>query len=334
VDRLRCLQVLLEVSRCGSFQGAAEHLAMSRAAVTKHVAQLERSLGVRLLNRTTRQVGLTPAGVLAIDRCRQMLDQYEAMETDLRDANQAPSGVIRVGTPPSFGTAHMVPLVERFTAVNPEIRVVLVLDVGDVSLIKRGLDLSIRITAELVDSSYVAVPLSSAPQVLVASPAYLARHGTPGSPEDLTRHNCLVHSIKSPTGIWRLSGPAGARSVRVSGTLASDFGEPLKAAALAGQGISMHPYYMVQDDLLQGRLVPVLPEYAIETHDIHAIYSSRHGLTERARRFLTFLREWFRQPPVWALPDPLGLRGTGQPSKAAGRRRGTATAPRRLAAVR
>ncbi|MGE0799161.1 MAG: LysR family transcriptional regulator [Lautropia sp.] len=323
MDRLRCFRVLLEVSRCGSFHGAAEHLAMSRAAVTKHVAQLEQSLGVRLLNRTTRQVGLTPAGALAAERCRQMLDQYEAMEIDLRDSTRAPSGVVRVGTPPAFGTIHMVPLIERFTARHPDIRVVLVLDVGDASLIKRGLDLSIRISVDLVAASHVAIPLSSAPQVLVAAPSYLAARGTPATPEALGEHNCLIHSIKSPTGIWRLDGPGGVRSVRVGGNLASDFGEPLRAAALAGQGIAMHPYYMVQDDLLQGRLVAVLPEYALDQYDIHAIYSSRHGLTERARRFLGYLREWLRSPPPWSLPDPLELRGAahaGRSSRVAAER--------------
>jgi DNA-binding transcriptional LysR family regulator len=180
--------------------------------------------------------------------------------------------------------------------------VVLVLDVGDASLIQKGLDLSLRISIDLVDSSLVARSIGSAPQVLVASPAYLAARGRPRRPEDLGGHNCLLHSIKSPTGIWRLQGPSGRHAIRVSGSLASDFGEPLRAAALDGDGIGMHPYYMVQNDIDTGRLVAVLPEYRPESHDIHVIWSNRHSLPERARRFVDFLREEFSAPPPWAQP--------------------------------
>jgi DNA-binding transcriptional LysR family regulator len=237
------------------------------------------------------------------------------MEADLRDSTNAPSGQIRVGTPPAFGAVHMVPLVERFTAQHPDIRIVLVLDVGDLSLIKRGLDLSVRISVEVADASHVSIPLASAPQVLVAAPSYLAAHGVPATPDALADHRCLVHTIKSPTGMWRFHGPGGPQAVRVGGALSADFGEPLHAAALNGHGIAMHPYYMVQDDLLEGRLVAVLPEYAPEQHDIHVIYSNRNSLPERARRFLTFLRDGFRLPPLWSVPDPLGLRG-GSPAAA------------------
>lgn len=309
MHRLKTFRVFLEVARCGSFQGAATNLGMSRAAVTKHIAQLEHSFGVRLLNRTTREVGLTHAGMLALEPCRQMLSQYDALQTDLRDSITAPSGVIRVGTPPAFGSAHMVPLVRRFTAMHPDISVVLVLDVGDVSLIQKGLDLSIRISVDLPDSSHIAVPIGSAPQALVAAPAYLDAHGRPQAPDELADHNCLAHTIKSPTGMWRLDGPTGRHMVRVQGTLAADFGEVLRMAALSGEGIAMHPYYMVQQDLDQGRLELVLPQYLPEAHVIHVLYSSRSGLPERARRFVDFLREWFRSPARWSQVVPFGQRG-------------------------
>lgn len=297
MHRLKTFRIFLEVADCGSFQRAATNLGMSRAAVTKHIAQLEHTLGVRLLNRTTREVGLTHAGMLAIEPCRQILAQYDAMQTELQDSITAPSGVIRVGTPPAFGSMRMVPLVRRYTELHPDTRVVLVLDVGDASLIQKGLDLSIRISVDLPDSSHIAVPIGSAPQALVAAPSYLETHGRPLAPEALADHDCLVHTIKSPTGIWRLDGPTGRHLVRVKGTLASDFGEALRTAALAGAGIAMHPYYMVQQDLEQGRLEQVLPRYQPEAHDIHVLYSNRSGLPERARRFLNFVREWFRAPP-------------------------------------
>ncbi len=302
MDRLKAFRVVLEVARCGSFHAAATNLAMSRTAVTKQVAQLEKVLGARLLNRTTRQVGLTPSGQAALEPFRRMLEQYDELQAMLVESETSPSGVIRVGTPPSFGAVHLMPLVRRFTAQNADIQVVLVLDVGDANLIQKGLDLSVRISTEMVDSSHVARPIGSAPQVLVASPAYLAARGTPAHPEELVRHNCLLHTIKSPTGIWRLQGPSGRHAIRVSGSLASDFGEPLRAAAIDGVGISMHPYYMVQPDIDSGRLAPVLPEYRPETHDIHVVWSSRHSLPERARRFIDFLRDEFQAPPPWSRP--------------------------------
>ena len=300
MDRLRGFRVVLEVARSGSFHAAAANLAMSRTAVTKQVAQLEDVLGVRLLNRTTRQVGLTPSGQAAIEPFRRMLEQYDELQAKLVESASSPSGLIRVGTPPAFGALHLVPLVRRFTAQNSDIQVVLVLDVGDASLIQKGFDLSVRISVDMADSSLVARSIGSAPQVLVASPSYLAARGTPVRPEDLSGHNCLLHTIKSPTGIWRLQGPSGRHSIRVSGSLAADFGEPLRAAALDGGGIGMHPYYMVQDDIDTGRLVAVLPEYLPESHDIHVIWSNRHSLPERARRFVDFLRDEFRAPPPWA----------------------------------
>lgn len=304
MDRLRCMEVFIEVARTGSFAAAARNLGMSRAAVTKHVARLEDLLGARLLNRTTKQVGLTEAGLMASTSGRQLLERYDAIEADVRESTRTPRGVVRVGTPPAFGTYHMVPLVAAFAERHPDIQVVLSLDTGDANLVAQGLDLSVRITLELEDASHVAQPLAKAPQLLVASPDYLARHGVPRTLADLSRHNCLVHVIKSPTGIWRFTGPQGPASVRVRGTIASNFGDALMHAALRGYGISMHPWYMVSQSLEEGRLRAVLPEYEPDAHDVHVIYSSRQNLPERVRRFIAFLREWARTPPLWSVPRP------------------------------
>lgn len=297
--------MFVEVARTGSFAAAARHLGMSRPAVTKHVARLEDLLGARLLNRTTKQVGLTEAGHLASTAGRQLLERFDAIEADVRESTRMPRGVVRVGTPPAFGTYHMVPLIAEFAERHPDIQVVLSLDTGDANLVAQGLDLSVRITQELEDASHVAQPLAKAPQVLVASPDYLARHAAPRGPADLARHNCLVHVIKSPTGIWRFTGPQGPASVRVRGTIASNFGDALMHAALRGYGISMHPYYMVSQWLEQGRLVPVLPEYEPDAHDVYVIYSSRKNLPERVRRFVAFLHDWARTPPLWSVPRPI-----------------------------
>ncbi len=309
MDRLRCMQVFVEVARDGSFTGAARRLGMSRASVTKHVAWLEHSLRARLLNRTTKQVGLTEAGLSALGQSRQLLERYEEIEADARNSQREPRGVIRVGTPPSFGTYHLSPLVAQFTARHPDIQIVLSLDDGSANLIAQGLDLSVRIGLPVEDRGERLQLLTKAPQVLVASPAYLRKHGMPGELTDLARHNCLVHNLKSPTNIWRFTGPRGTEaSIRVRGSIASNFGEALQHAARLGHGISLHPYYMVSEDLKARRLVMVLPEYEPLELDITILSSSRQSLPARVRKFLEFLQEWAKTPPGWTVPTRARLR--------------------------
>jgi DNA-binding transcriptional LysR family regulator len=295
------MQVFVEVARDGSFTGAARRLGMSKASVTKHVAWLETSLRARLLHRTTKQVGLTDAGLSTLRSAKALLERYDEIEVDVRDSTRQPKGLIRVGTPPSFGAHHLAPLVMGFTALHPEIQVAMILDDGSANLIAQGLDLSVRIAPALEDASYVAQPLTKAPQVVVASPSYIGRHGAPQSIAELARHNCLVHTLKSPTGLWRFTGPDGEASVRVRGSICSNFGETLQQAAILGHGISMHPYYMVSDDLAAGRLKALLPQYEALGLDIYAIFSSRQNLPLRVRRFVEYLKEWSKTPPAWAM---------------------------------
>jgi DNA-binding transcriptional LysR family regulator len=304
VDRLRCIEVFVEVARDGSFTGAARRLRMSKSAVTKHIAWLEQSLGAKLLNRTTKHVGLTEAGAHALNQGRLLLDGYEEIGAGARELVERPRGIIRVGTPPSFGTHHLLPLVARFTEIYPDIRILLLLDDGSANLITQGIDLSLRIGPAPEDAGHIAVPLTNAPQVLVASKSYLRKHGVPNTPADLVNHNCLVHSLKSPTNIWRFSGAAGEISVRVRGTICSNFGEALKQAAVLGHGISLHPYYMVSDDLKAKRLAVVLPGYEPLELDIYVVYPTRDHLPVRTRRLLEFLKRWAKTPPDWAKPSP------------------------------
>jgi DNA-binding transcriptional LysR family regulator len=302
VDRLRCIEVFIEVARDGSFTGAARRLGISKAAATKHVAWLEKSVGARLLNRTTKHVGLTEAGAHALSQGQLLLDGYEEIGAGARELIQKPRGIVRVGTPPSFGTHHLLPLVAEFTQRYPDIRILLMLDDGSANLITQGLDLSIRIGPAPEDTVHIAVPLTKAPQVLVASQSYLRTHGVPKTPADLAGHNCLVHTLKSPTNIWRFSGTAGEVSTRVYGTVCSNFGDALMQAALLGHGISMHPYYMVSDDLKTKRLVMVLPDYEPLELDIYVVYPTREHLPARTRRFLDYLKRWAKTPPDWANP--------------------------------
>jgi DNA-binding transcriptional LysR family regulator len=308
MDRFRCLQIFAEVARCRSFVRAAWQMQLSKATVTKSVAWLETSVGSQLLNRGSKQVTLTEAGTRALEGAQELIERYERLEADVRDSVNLPRGSIRVGTPPAFGIHHLMPVVARFNERYPDIEVTVVLDDGRMDLLAEALDLSIRIAPTLEDASYIAYPLMKAPQVLVASPAYLERVGAPKAIKDLQRHNCLVHTIKSAGGIWRFAGDP-PQDVRVRGTVRSNIGEALKQAALLGAGIAVHPYYMVSEELGSGALRVVLPHHTPQELDVYAVFSTRRNMPVRVRALLEFLKEWAAHPPPWALPSAGGAAG-------------------------
>ncbi len=299
MDRLKAIEIFTEVARGRSFTAAAQRLGMAKGNVTKHVKWLEDMLGAQLLARTTKSVSLTEAGLSLLEGGQNLLDSFDAVEASVRGAVKDSKGTIRVGTPPSFGAVHLVPLVTAFSAMHPDIQFAMHLDDGRVDIADEGLDLSLRIAPSLKDTSLVAQKLGNVPQLLVASQAYLAARGKPQTPDDLTDHDCLVHALKSPTNFWTFTGPAGKKSVRVSGSMRANFGEPLRHAALLGQGISMHPNYMVTQDIEANRLRVVLPAYQPNGLDIYAMYPSRRNLPGRVRLFLEFLRERFHANPNW-----------------------------------
>jgi len=299
MDRLRAIEIFSEVARGRSFSAAAERLGMAKGNVTKNVKWLEEQFGAQLLTRTTKSVSLTDAGVFLLEGGQDLLDRFDLVEADVRGAVSAPKGTIRVGTPPSFGAVHLVPLITSFSALHPEIQFAMHLDDGRLDIAGEGLDLSLRIAPSLKDTSLVAQKLGSVPQLLVAAQSYLGAQGKPKTPEDLSTHDCLVNALKSPTNFWTFTGPGGKKSVRVSGSMRCNFGEPLRHAAILGHGISMHPNYMVARDIEEGRLRIVLPAYRPTGLDIYAMYPSRRNMPGRVRLFFDFLKDRFQKTAEW-----------------------------------
>jgi DNA-binding transcriptional LysR family regulator len=307
MDKLKAIEVFIEVAQGLSFSGAAQRLGMAKANVTKHVAWLEQSLGVQLLTRTTKSVSLTESGLSLLENGRALLDRVESIDAAVRQSVKEPKGMLRLGAPPSFGAFHLVPIITAFSSAHPDIQVVLYLDDGRTDLVAEGLDMSVRIATSLKDTSQVAQRLAVVPQLLVASPDYLRRRGSPETIADLAGHECMVHALKSPTNIWtfmaekqgetpdaaRGEARRGKTSVRVNGSIRANYGDPLRHAALLGHGISMHPTYMVMQDIQEGRLVSVLPQFRPVGVDIYAVFPSRKNLPVRVRTFLDFLRQWF-----------------------------------------
>lgn len=290
-----CLEVFVEVGKSLSFSKAAESLASSRSAVTKKIAWLEAHFEVQLLNRNTKHVSLTESGRLLLENADSLALSLRNLKEIVQGPVRTASGRIRIGTPPSFGSVHLVPAIQNFLNSHPAIKVSLLIDDGRSDLIAENIDLSVRIAPRLKDSNQIAYKITVVPQVVVATQAYLARHGAPETPQDLERHNCLVHNLKAPTGQWSFTdAQLNTHVVRVAGSFNSNLGECILNMAKLGDGVSMHPRYMVERDLAGGTLQVLLPGYEPEGLDIHAIVQTRRNQPDKVRLFVEHLRNWFK----------------------------------------
>lgn len=302
MDRLSQIKLFIEVGRSGSFTAAAQRLGLSKAGVTRHISALETALGVQLLNRNTKHVSLTSAGELLVNGGQDLLINFDSLETQVRQDTSDLRGTIRLGVQPAFGSICIVPALVDFQNLYPAIHVSMRMESAASDLVRDGLDLSLRVVPSLKSANHISQLLvRSTAQWLIASPAYLEKHGRPATIDDLPHHNCLVHTLKSPTGLWTFKSRAGLTSVKVSGTLSSDFGEALLSAALLGQGIAMHPTFMVENDIRSGRLEVVLPKVKVQEYSIFALYPHRN-VARRVRTLIDFLNDWLRADPArWRL---------------------------------
>lgn len=259
------LHWLVVLAQQGSFTAAAERLGVSKAAMSQRVAELERVAGVALVRRTTRSVRLTEAGQRLVDDTRASFEQIAESFAQVRDLAGLPRGLLRVTAPVALARQQLVPLLADFLRQYPEVRLELDLSDRISSLATEGFDLAIRHTANPPDT-HVAWTLCSTRSLLVATPAYLGRHGSPQLPQELARHNCLHYPRSHETPAWTFESnrPAEAServTVQVSGSLAANNSEALRDAALAGLGIALLPDFSAQDSLRAGKLVELLPAW-------------------------------------------------------------------------
>lgn len=302
MDKLTSLQVFSHVARGGSFAAAARDMNMSRAMVSKHVMQLESDLGVRLLNRNTRQVSLTEAGAEYLERLGHILAELDDAELALTTLNTEPRGLLRLNAPPSFGAFHLVPLLAEFMQAYPNVHVEMKLTDRAADVVEEGFDLAIEV-GRLADSSLVARVLAHSRLVICGSPDYLRKHGTPQTPEDLANHNCLTSSRFPPRDEWPLRSPDGDRLHKVSGTFRSNIGDAVHRMAVQGIGLTMLPTYMVGQDLKKGRMQAVLTEYEPTPYMIAALYPDRRYLPAKVRSLMDFLVEKIGPEPYWEAWD-------------------------------
>lgn len=298
MEPLSTLSVFVRIAETGSFSAAARNLGISKSSVSKKLAGLEERLDARLINRTTRRLGLTEVGAAFLVRAQRILAELQEAEQAVTQLTAEPRGVLRVNAPMSFGISHVAPAMAEFMAAYPDLSVTMDLNDRRVDLIEEGYDLAVRI-ADLPDSSLIARKLAPARRVVCASPDYWARHGMPGHPSDLSRHNCLIYTYLPSGNEWRFHGPEGMIPVRVDGPFKANNGDALRAAALAGLGVCFSPTFIVGDELRAGRLVTALDAFEDDTVSVYAVYAHRRHLSAKVRIFVDFLAKRFGPEPYW-----------------------------------
>lgn len=287
------------LASAGSLSAAGRELGISTAAVSKHLASMETRLGFSLVNRSTRRMGLTPEGEIYLEHSKRILAGVDELEQALGSSRASPSGLLRVNATLGFGRTHVAPFISRFTKRHPEVDVQLQLSVGPPPLTEDAYDVCIRFGAP-PDTRVVARKLAQNRRLLCASPAYLARRGTPKLPGDLLAHNCItIRQGDEGYGVWRLTPAKGrgrqSQTIKVRGNLTTNDGEIAVNWALDGHGIVMRAEWDVGRYLQSGRLVHVLPQYDTPDADIYAVYPRNQHAFARVRAFVDFIADSFAQ---------------------------------------
>jgi DNA-binding transcriptional LysR family regulator len=289
------MEVFVAVAEAGGFAAAGARLRTPAPTVTRIVAALEDHLGTRLLNRTTRRMSLTEAGARYLERARRLLAEIADAEREVAGEAAAPAGHVTVTCPVPFGRMHVLPLVAEFLRAEPRVTASVLMINRVVNLVEEGIDCALRIGA-LPDSSLVARRVGETRRILVASPGYLARRGTPMRPEDLKAHDVIVHTHLMPDREWRHAADDGRpAAVALAPRLTVNDATAALAAAERDEGIAIALSYMVAPALAEGRLVPVLERFAPAPVPVQIVYPHARLLAPKIRAFVDFAAPWLRR---------------------------------------
>ncbi len=291
MDRLTGMEVFIRVVDLGGFTAAAEASGISPTMVSNHVQALEKRLGARLLNRTTRRQSLTEIGAAYYAQCVDILARIDAAEGEARDMRARPAGRLRISAPITLGSHLLIPALAEYLRDYSEVEIELQLNDRIVDLAEEGFDVAFRF-GDLADSGLIARPLRRLSRVICASPTYLARHGIPQTPEDLAAHNCLAFQYIRPERDWIFQAEV-ARTIHVNGRLNVNNGPALLQAALHAIGIVMLPDYLVADHVEAHRLVRLLPDFAFPRAPLHLVYLPDRHMTPKLKSFVEFVLDRF-----------------------------------------
>jgi DNA-binding transcriptional LysR family regulator len=291
MDKFAQMRAFTQVVASGGFAAAARTMGLSRSAVNKLVIALENQLGVQLLHRSTRVVTPTETGLAFYDRCLEILANVEEAEQAIAQLHTEPRGILRVNAPMSFGTLHLAPALADFLVQYPDLQVQLTLNDRFVDPLEEGFDITIRIAEPQPIGSLIVQPLTPAPRVLCAAPAYLKKRGLPTHPDQLREHSCLHYGQIAAESRWTLLGKDTEYTIPVQGVLCSNNGEALRDAAIRGLGIALLPTFIVGAAIANGQLVTVLPEYHPPELSVDVMYPVNRHLSTKIRLFVDFLRQ-------------------------------------------
>lgn len=288
MDELKRIGVFTRVVETKSFSEAARQLGVAKSAVSKQIALLEKEVGVRLLNRTTRSLSLTEAGEIFYRHSAEIVNRTKIALSELREYQNQPTGKLRISCPVSFGTQHLVPVIKEVRALYPLLKIDLLLEDRVINMVEEGVDLAIRI-GWLQESNLVAKKICDTPVIVFSSPEYLAQKGTPKTTQELQKHDWISLSLLSSPLTWEFEKKGVKQSVQVHSHLKSNSVAAVIALAKSGQGISAISKFCIQDDIDQGLLQPILTDYELEPIGIYAVYPHREHVPPKVRIFIDFL---------------------------------------------
>jgi DNA-binding transcriptional LysR family regulator len=290
MDKLDAMQTFVRVAEAGSFIAVANQLQIDRSVVTRQIASLEKHLGTKLITRSTRSLTLTAAGSAYLEKCRVILNMVDAAESSLAEEKTVPRGRIRLGLPLSYGLQELMPALLDFARDQPFIELIMDLSDQRANLIEEGLDLSIRITAELQPGDIVR-RLGQCQLLTLASPEYLAQHGEPRHPSDLRHHECLIYASDNATTQWAYREGTQGLQVPVRGRIVANNGSALTEAAARGMGITRQPDFIAAPYLAQARVKAVLQDFEIAPLGIYAVLPSNRYIPHRVSVLIEHLAQ-------------------------------------------
>jgi DNA-binding transcriptional LysR family regulator len=290
MDKLESMRAFTHVVNYGSFAAAARHMGMSRSAVNKMVINLESSLGVQLLHRSTRKVTITETGKGFYERCLNILSDVEEAELAVSSLNEEPRGKFKLNAPMSFGKLYLAGAIADFMLKYPELQVQLTLDDRFVDPIDEGYDLVVRIAETVESASLIVHKLTTIKRFLCASSSYLKTFGSPKNPQELEQHSCLHYGDLTSGNHWKLRDKNGEYLVNIKGVLCSNNGEVLAQAVRKGLGIALLPNFIISQDLQAGKLKVILPEYEATELTLSIIYPVNRHLSTKVKLFTEFLK--------------------------------------------
>jgi DNA-binding transcriptional LysR family regulator len=288
MNRLDAMYLFVRVAELGSFSAAAQRLDVARSVVTRQIAALEEHLGAKLMVRSTRRLTLTSAGTAYLEKCRVILDMVEAAEADVMEERLTPRGTLRIGLPLSYGLKRLAPLLLDFSQRYREVGLEMDFTDRQLNLIEEGFDLSIRITSRL-DPGEIVRRLGNCRLLVLASPAYLARHGRPQRPAELAEHECMSYSAQVSNQVWSFSVDGRVEQFPVSSRIKANNGDALADAAARGLGITVQPDFIAAEYLAAGTLETLLDDFAPPELGIYAVLPSNRYIPHRVRVLIDFL---------------------------------------------